>query len=225
MGKIRWLWVIFVLIPIFTFSWAYLRMAIVYGKLNLLNVIVHENGKYTLLETILYYDHFMRELFISAFLALFIVGFFLYYGSERPRKRIQMGKYVVIGFFTLIIFLLVVFLGSILKVGLEETSLSLFQYKTSDDLIEFGSHWRFHLLSRIGLFTSSAAIISFYRIVNDKTLWKKSKYALPILLVVSIGFLIATLLFGITSQPFSDARYLAHQGREFITHNLCTASI
>ena len=224
--NIRRLWIFLSFIPLFTFTLAYLRMALVYKKLILLNVLVHENGKYTLLETVLYYDHFLRELFISGFLAFFIVGFFLYYGSAKPRKTSRkIGKYIIVCFFALALFLLIVFLGSIYKVGFAETSLSLFQYRTRDDLIEFGSHWRFHFLSRIGLFTSSAAIIISYRIIYNKTQWKNSKYALLILIVTSISYIIITLLFGITDQPFSDPRYLAHQGREFITHNLCTSPI
>jgi hypothetical protein len=201
-------------------------MAIVYKKLNLFNVLVHENGKFTLLETVLYYDHFLRELIISGFLAFFIVGFFLYYNSAKPRNTSRkLGRYIIVCFFSLAIFLLIVFLGSIYKVGFEETLLSLFQYRTRDDLIEFGSHWRFHFLSRIGLFTSSAAMIISYRIIYNKTQWKNSKFALLILIIASISYIIITLVFGITDQPFSDPRYLAHQVREFTTHNLCTTPI
>ncbi len=46
-----------------------------------------------------------------------------------------------------------------------------------------------------------------------------------ILIVTSMIYIIVTLLFGINDQPFSDPRYLAHQGREFITHNLSTNPI
>jgi hypothetical protein len=200
-------------------------MASVYETLNLCNVTVHENGKYNLLETILYYDHFCREFFICTLLALFIVGFFLSYGSAKPRKSGNAGKYFLVCFFILVLFLVIVFLGSISKIGLEETSLDVFQYRTRDNLIEFGSHWRYHFLSRIGLFTSSAVIITFYRITHDKKQWILSKYGLSILIFASISHIIATLLLGITNQPFSDPRYLAHQGREFITHNLLTIPV
>ena len=210
----------FSFIPLITFSFAYLRMALVYKTPYLFNVIVHENGKYTLLETILYYDHFCRELFISAFLALFVVEFFLFYGSTKPKKYIKIDKYIVVCFFALALFLIIVLLESIHKVGLIETNLNLFQYRIRDDLIEFGSHWRYHFLSRIGLFTSSATIIILYRAIYDKTRWMCSKYTLLILVSASIGFIVVTILFGITNQPFNDPKYLAHQGREFITHNL-----
>ena len=54
---------------------------------------------------------------------------------------------------------------------------------------------------------------------------KKNKNALLILFITGVCFLSLTLFFGINDQPFSDKKYIAHQGREFITHNLCSVML
>ena len=74
-------------LPVLMFTGAYIHMVIRYDKIWLFNTIVHENGRYTLLEVICYFRHFIWELPIKAWYALLLTGLFFYYGQPSPKEK------------------------------------------------------------------------------------------------------------------------------------------
>ena len=44
------------------------------GAAALWNVVIHESGRYTLGETVLYHSHFLREIAVDLSMALFILA-------------------------------------------------------------------------------------------------------------------------------------------------------
>jgi len=205
-------------IPAFLLAGAYLYMAFFYQKLWLFDTIVHENGRYTLLEVILYFRHFSWEMPGKAVYSIFIVGVFYYYGNPVATGGMHHGRYVPKNS----IYLSGVLAGGIIIIttlitvsnyGIEETLHGYFQYRTSEiKPLVFGSHWRNHFLSNIVLFFASAFLICLYRIVFCGG-WVKRKYANLYYIAEGI-FLLLTLGFGINSDPFQHSSYLGHQLRE-----------
>ncbi|MDY6853844.1 MAG: hypothetical protein SWO11_03915 [Thermodesulfobacteriota bacterium] len=209
-------------------------MSLFYEKLWLFNTVVHENGKYTLLEVILYFRHFLWEVPIKVVYSLFIVGIFFYYGKPLVRidnrhvLKIPARQVFLSGVLAFAVVLLSVFMTA-RDIGLRDTLMGLFQYRTHElRPLEFGSHWRNHFLSNIVLFSTSAFFILLYRMVNNNGQWVKRKASslFPISVVV---FVFLTLFFGMTMDPFQTPSYLGHQLREVfgsdlsITMFLCLA--
>ncbi len=68
-----WLWIVMLIIPGIVWALSYLLLVREFGRWNLSGLPVHESGKYTLLQTVLYYSHFMRELPIDTLYAFAIL--------------------------------------------------------------------------------------------------------------------------------------------------------
>lgn len=218
------IWILFLLVPILSLTLAYIYMCFQYQRLILFDMIVHENGKLTFIQTVFYFEHFWREFLLNTFLVLFCVSIFFFYESSHRNLRgvhSEKSKKILILVITfMIFFLIILFIGSISNIGINETIYNILQYKINETIYEFGSHWRFHLLSRICLFLTSISLITMYRMTHDKFKWKRNEKALRFLIMIVICFVILTLLFGINEQPFSDKRFIAHQSREYFTHTL-----
>lgn len=206
-------------IPIFLLTGAYLHMCFRYNKWWLFNTIVHENGRYTLLETIFYFRHFIWESLILIIYAFFIVGAFFFFGKASATKNNPTLKSIpFVNIFLSGIFVLGILVFSIIlaaeSVGIKDTLLGLLQYRTSVlRPMEYGSHWRNHFLSNIVLFSSSVISIIFYRMISQGGYWRKS--SVSSLFYFAIGlFVFLTILFGFTMDPFETPSYLGHQLRE-----------
>ena len=211
-------------IPVLMLAGAYIHMVFRYEKIWLFNTIVHENGKYTLLEVIFYFRHFLWELPIKAWYALLLTGLFFYYGQPSPEEKqidesnIPRHLIVVCGLSVIGIAGLA-FIATADKVGYYEALVGLSQYRTSElNPPAFGSHWRNHFLSNIVLVSTSAAFILLFR-KNTNGNWVKRKFA-KVFLFAAAFFLILTLFFGINMDPFSKPNYLGHQLREIFGSDL-----
>jgi hypothetical protein len=209
-------------------------MSLFYEKLWLFNTVVHENGKYTLLEVILYFRHFLWEVPIKGVYSLFIVGTFFYYGKplvriDKPQAPNVTARQVLLsGVLAFGVVLLSVFMSAS-DIGLKDTVMGLFQYRTHElRPLEFGSHWRNHFLSNIVFFSTSAFCVLVYRMVNNGGQWVRRKFS-NLLPVSAVIFVVLTLFFGMTMDPFENPSYLGHQLREVfgsdlsITMLLCMA--
>lgn len=64
-------------VPIVTYLVSYLYLAHYHGSLLLFNVIIHENGKYSFLQTLFYASHFLGHIPVLTVLAFIFTGYYL----------------------------------------------------------------------------------------------------------------------------------------------------
>ena len=193
---------------------SYAWLALDHGTLALWSVVVHESGLYTLEGTILYFAHFLREVPTIIAYALFLLSMsggaaqpaIPRAGREGARWAALAGAAAIIG---------VAVLATARADGLRSALLDLLQYRTRDDLVEYGSHWRFHWLSTLW-FGAVAAVapVALRRITGGYALQPHRTW-----LIAAWGwFALLTIIFGISGDVFVDVRYAGHQAREIMTH-------
>jgi len=200
-------------------------MAFKYDQLWLFDTIVHERGKYNLLEVIFYFRHFLWELPMKTLFAFILVGIFYYFGNpfpeEQMNKNIPIPSRVILwsGLIALLI-ACIAFMMTTLEHGFKEALLGFFQSRASElRPLQYGSHWRNHFLSNIVLYCTSVAAVLLYRlIINEARCHKRTFW---FLFPLSAGFFILiTLIFGFTMDPFQTPSYLGHQLREIFGSDL-----
>ena len=207
----------------------YAWLAVERGTAALWRVIVHESGRYTLGETVLYFAHFLREVPTDVAYALFVLGaggaLAHTSGTERRAVPVAAARARVMGWAALSGAILLV-LGAVLVAaradGLASALRDLMQFRTRDDLVAYGSHWRFHWLSTIwfgAAVTVVAAVIARFtdgRAVGHSVRWERAAWGYVVVL---------TLVFGLSREVFADTRYVGHQAREILTHGPVTALV
>lgn len=212
-------------IPILLLVCAYIHMAIHYERLWLFNTIVHENGKYTLLEVIFYFRHFLWEAPIKISYAIFLVGLFFFYGNPisdgNIDHKMSIPNYlIVLGFFIALIIVGIAFVFAADQFGFHEALNGLLQYRRSENsALMFGSHWRNHFLSNIVLFSTSACCIILFRTFIGHGKWTIRRPA-KVFYVGAALFVLATIFFQMNLDPFTIPSYLGHQLREIFGTDL-----
>jgi len=204
---------------------AYLWLALDHKTLWLFPVVVHESGRYTLAETLLYYRHVIRELPITFFYAISTAAAFQVYG---PRFRVPLGERSGWKGPATLATLLVVWswIGTASDWGSEVAIKEFLQGYTRDDLFTPGSHWRFHLLSTACYLTGAVILAASLHHalcgrlpsvhVGSRKWWMGGTI---------LAMIVLTALIGLTAEPFGDPRYLGHQAREALTHLFVTLPI
>jgi hypothetical protein len=212
-------------VPIVLLIGAYIHMAFRYDKIWLFNTIVHERGKYTLLEVIFYFRHFLWELPIKTVYAFFLVGTFFYFG--RPETSLKDGRaapvlprQIIISIFLALATGVLAFLMTTKAYGFHEALAGLIQSRISElKPLAIGSHWRNHFLSNIVLYLTSISSVLLYRLIEQKGAWQKRRFGFLLPLTAAF-FVIVTLLFGVNLDPFQVPSYLGHQLREIFGTDL-----
>ncbi len=197
-------------IPVTTWVVSYLLLGREFGHWNLSGIKIHENGRYTLLQTVFYYSHVLRELPHDTLMALAIVWSYAALGVQVPSPfPDRITPWVVHGVFVL--FLVV---GSLRTVGWRFSARDLLQFNETDVRHGWGTHWQMHCLS-------TAALILLLM--------------LPGLLVPAAGrlhaaawiilgvFLGLSLIFRTGADSFTRARWVLHGARELFTYGLLVA--
>lgn len=192
-------------IPIAIWILSYTYLARYHKEWNLLQVPIHESGRYTLLGTIFYFNHFLREIFIDTLFVLAAFG--AYEAAQAVAHPDDVGRLKAeFGLAALLIFLVVVFLGSVRNVGLENTLLDFFQFREVDDVVKFGSHWHMHFLSTLVILLMLVLPATFY-----------SAKPPQVLIAIGLVFILASLFYRTGWLAISDPRWILHGGREIIT--------
>jgi hypothetical protein len=207
-------------IPVAVLLASYLWLALNHGTLRLWNVVVHESGRYTLGETVLYFSHFLREVPIALAYALFLLsasenttlggGGWGRRGFSLPRWVFLLGAAVLVG---------VALLATSLGAGLGSALEDLLQYRTRDDLAGYGTHWRYHWLSTVWFGAIATVAPALTRRVRGlphlgvHRAWTRAAW---------VYFMGLTVIFGLSTDIFVDARYAGHQAREILTHGPVT---
>ncbi len=176
-------------------------------------LVVHEDGRHTLLGTIFYFEHAAGELAAQLVLSAAIAGAMLHCAGACARG-LGCGPGLAA---TALAIDSVIVLGAIASVGVQTTLSWLLQYHTRDGSpAEFGSHWRYHFLSEaclILLAMSLAAAVG------------RCRGSGRLLQAAWVTFAVLSVAFGIAAAPFADARYLGHEARETFTHALTTVPL
>lgn len=197
----------------------YAWLALERGTVWLWNVPVHESGHYTLGATILYFNHFLREVPTDLVYALFVLGAVsgafagLRDGPARHTARPWFA--CAAGLVAVALFL------SAAEQGWVGALRDLAQMRTRDDLVAYGSHWRFHWLST--LWFGAAAYLILPRVVPGALTGGESvATGLTPSRLAWGAFAGLTLAFGMSADIFTDVRYAGHQAREILTHGPIT---
>jgi hypothetical protein len=183
---------------------SYVYLAFYYDRWNLLKVRIHESGRYTLLGTIFYFNHFLRELLLDTFMALCM--FWTYRVTHSKTFMGESEGYFTLILLVLILFLAMIFVGSVRSVGLRNSLLDLFQFRELDTVIEFGSHWQMHFLSTLTL---------MLLIILPGTLYGWED--LTQIVILFLSFFAISLLFRTGKKAIGDRRWVMHGGREILT--------
>ena len=184
-------------LPLAVLSAAFVILCVHHSTVWPWNVVVHEDGRRTLLDTIFYFAHAAGELPLDLLLSGAVAGAILC-AFPAPAAR-PLGILVAI----------CLALDAIIIAGARTPVSYLFQFHTRDDEpMVYGSHWHYHFLSQAALMLLPLifVLIKYNRVLV--TAWTI--------------FAALTIVFGISSDSFIDPRYLGHQARELFTHTLVT---
>lgn len=187
-------------------------------------VVIHEDGRRTFLDTVLYYEHALGELPLDLLLSAAVAGWVLWLCGPPVAKS---GALWNIGAIAIALDA-TIFVGASIHVGAHNAILYLLQYHTRDsEPMIFGSHWQYHLLSQVALmslpvFVTIACSRARFRFVCQN---HDRKGESSLLLSAWALFAILTMIFGVSSASFTDARFLGHQARELFTHALVTVPL
>ena len=198
------------------------------------NRVVHEDGQHTFLETIFYFEHATRELLLDAVLAVAVAGAMRHFYPPSPtsgdhalaRMRGILGVAVVA--------LLALILGGTAYVNAFGRYYSaeargqaildnLAQYPTRAGApFVWGAHWRYHLIERFAEIALVFAAAGLLWLRDGRPAPRAGHHDSALYVGALVVFASATIVFGISAEPFRDPRYLGHQLRELVTHALVT---
>jgi len=190
--------------------------------------MVHEDGQRTLLGSLFYFEHALRELPLDLLLALAIGGSAIAILPQAERPSAQARRRRATGLALLACFAIATILaGTVWRVGASGALDNFLQYHTRPGApLEWGSHWRYHLLSRLALLMLAVGLSGILQtLIGGEQ--RKITRAGPLLVASSLAaFLAFTILFsaGLRSllAPLRDPVYIGHQAREIFTHLLVT---
>lgn len=209
-------------VPAAVLAASYAWLAADHGRLWLFPALVHESGRYSFAETLLYFRHFVRELPVTLVYAAASVGAYRAYGPSaaagRPAPWLARGA---AGLGASLV--AVAAWATAHRWGARVTLDELLQGYTRDTLYAPGSHWRFHLASTVAYLAFAVALASGLGRALEGS-WPRPRPEARLRWLggtaAAVGAL--TLVFRPSAEPFVDPRFLGHQAREAVTHLLVT---
>jgi hypothetical protein len=199
-----------ILWPGLVWAISYLLLVREFRAWNLLPVRIHETGKYNFLETTFYFNHFLRELPIDTLFGLAILWS---YFSAGLSLRVDSGVRVAAAA-CLMIFLVVVSVGSLRKAGWRDTAADLLQFRERDEIRRWGSHWHMHFLSTLAL------LVVF---ILPGILYSRGPLLLRELTLLLGVFAGISLVLGTDRKALQHKRWLLHGARELFTYVVLAA--
>jgi hypothetical protein len=207
------------LLPLIAYGASYLYLAFYHKKLNLFGTVVHEGGRYTLLEDMFYASHFLGHIPVHTVIALLFAGTFLcLWGDSVPKyTKGSVRKLALL----LLLFLAASFFLSLAFFGWEDTSAYILQKKQGVEIYEKGGSWNLHLPSTATLFLFLPVYLTLFLWLFRGTVKPNAQGLLYIflsfLLLLSLTFIVnggrLDALYAVWKKP----RYLAHSVRELAT--------
>ena len=185
--------------------------------------IVHESGDRTLTGTVLYFEHAARELPLDILLGIACGGSLLFAfparkGAPAVSKRKRLG---ILAIATLVA-VGPILLGTLHVGGVQELSDNLLQLHTRPGApLDWGAHWRYHLLSRAFLLLLTLGLAGMVVLMVGRA-GGGGRTGLLIFATTLGLYVVLTLVFVPNLEPFKNPVYLGHQVREVLTHVLVT---
>ena len=207
-------------IPVVTLIVAFVVVSLTAGSFAPWWLPVHEDGERSLVATILYFEHADRELPLDLILG-WVIGAAACLGLQPAGEGRKLLAWVGAG-----LVVIAVLLGAVATVGVVGLIENISQMHTRPEApLRPGSHWYYHLLSRMNLFALAVSIALLLRAMTGQTVNSGAKILLmPLALffVISVAFVGER---GLLSATFTDPIYLGHQARELFTHAVVTVPL
>jgi hypothetical protein len=196
--------------------------------------VVHEDGQHTFLETIFYFEHATRELVLDAMLALAVAGAVRYFYPPTQASGDARAAVARIWLAVSTCVVLALILGGTAYMNAfgryyaaearGQTILdNLAQYPTRPGApFVWGAHWRYHVIERFAEIALAFCIAGLLWIRDGRPQIRDGHGPTSLYAAALALFFAATLVFGLSAQPFRDPTYLGHQLRELVTHILVT---
>jgi hypothetical protein len=207
------------MVPVTVMAAMYVWLAVAHRAWNLLPVIVHESGRYTLLGTLLYFSHFLREIPVDIAMALATAAAILSLWTPADRDDATRRRLAMLCGVGAIVIAVVSFAGAAAANGAESARLDLFQFRTRDDEVAAGSHWNYHLLSTLWFLLGALPVLRLTMAIGGLAARPAARRSRRIAGALAWGYAAALcLVFGISSLAWTSSRYAGHQARELLTH-------
>ena len=223
---------LFFYVPALVLAVAFVAVCLQAGTAWPWSSIVHEDGQHSLLGTIFYFEHATRELVLDAVLALAIAGAVRCFYPPSPAAEPEFGRLrIAFGIATLASVALILggtayvnafgpaYVGEAHGASILD---NLAQYPTRPGApFVWGAHWRYHLIERF-----AEVLLAFFVAgllwLRDGRPAARGERTGSLYATALAAFVVATIAFGWSTQPFRDPVYLGHQLREIVTHTLVT---
>jgi hypothetical protein len=197
-------------IPLSALAVSYGLLVREFGTWRLWNVKIHESGRWTLGETVFYYNHFLRELPVDTLYAIAVVNSYRAAGItvwEQPLARIAAQL-------ALALLLVWVVAGSVRRVGVRWALADFLQFRETDARHGWGTHWQMHFLS-----TAATLLLLLLPAALLEPTAPFLTRAGPLVAV----FIALSVLFKTGLKAVSNTRWILHGARELFTYGLMTA--
>jgi hypothetical protein len=210
-------------IPAAYFLVSYIYVALWHRKAFLAFTITHENGRLTLAESMLYFDHFIGCVPMVLLFALYTVAGFALSGPVpllADPARAQFAATVLLGGSVCLVFLS--FIAAVYAVGWQQTLDWALQRVERDGVSSKGGTWNQLQLSNVPMFLGILGTTTAIGVVS-----RRSSHTELVELTTSgwllLGFALAlTLLISASNwcgwQALRNPRWLAHSMRELATY-------
>lgn len=194
---------------------SYVYLVYLFQEFPLWKSVIHEQGIRNFWQTILFYEHVLREIPLDTIYALCIVGFARWYGIRPARPSLHRGRFNIQVAAGVLAFILVAWAlaSTYFYLGAGAVRDNLFQWKIDDTTFGFGLHWHFHWLGMMAVFFATGGVVKIAQgLLGCSTSRDRSG-----LLFWLAAFLGLTVIFGFSWKSFNDPRFLGHQAREVVT--------
>lgn len=189
------------------------------------NLVAHEDGVRTFGATVFYFEHAARELPGDLLLGVVVGASLAYAYPLAPNARGVKGFAIALA---LVIAAMIA--GAAADIGLQGVIDNLLQKHTRPGApLEWGAHWRYHLLSSLALYLISFGAAGLMRFLDGAGTAADAARGTRIFGGALAVFLGLTIFFAHSpaglAKPFTDAIYIGHEAREFFTSVLATLPI
>lgn len=207
-------------IPLGVYVFAYVYLSAYHQRLWLFDVVVHEGGTLTLLQTVFYASHFLGHLPSLTVIALLFAGAGL--ALVRLPKRLEPSpRTLLTGLALLLIFSTIV---AVVVFGWQDALAYITQNKQGTAIYAKGGSWNLHLPSTVVLFVLIPPYIFVVARIFRMPLGSVRRGALYFVAAAALSALFALLFnrgsLSAIATAFTDPRYLAHSIRELATFTL-----
>jgi len=213
-------------VPLVYFVLAYAYLVRWHGKLWLMNTIVHENGRLTLLESLFYFDHFVSHIPMIAIFALCAAGGMAI--TERIPLAVGISHRashlagVMLG--AALCLAAISFLGALLTVGWQRTLDYCLQRIERDGIMSPGGLWNQLQLSNVPIALGTVGLgLAIQRSVPHSQFTRDAGLSTAGIILVSLAVAIMAGMSLFTWQSWAalrNPRWLAHSMREVATFPL-----